>query len=205
MKLKRPSPGTAIALLALFFALGGSALASRYLITSKNQISPKVLGQLKGNAGRPGAPGAAGPPGPAGAVGPQGLQGPQGKEGPPGPINLGRLHAAISEEVPVPADAKYHGYLFSCLKGQHVITGGAVAGHNLVGSFPAEESGEQGWAAVVFGEGEKNAIQVVVECAEEGKAIAAITHAGANTPTRLREVSNGLVARLNERLTARKG
>jgi hypothetical protein len=96
-------------------------------------------------------------------------------------------------------------YFFTCLKGQHVITGGAAAGHNLVGSFPAEESGEQGWEAAVFGEGAENFIQVVVACAEEGKAIAAITHAGANAPTRLREVSNGLVARLNERLTARKG
>jgi hypothetical protein len=107
--------------------------------------------------------------------------------------------------VAVPADGKYHGYLFTCPKGWHVVTGGAAAGHNLVASFPAEESGEQGWAAVVFGEGQQNFIQIVVECAEEGKAIAAITHAGATAPPRLREVSNGLVARLNERLTGRKG
>jgi len=201
--VRRPSAPTVLALLALFFALGGTAIAAKhYLITSTSQIKPSVLKQLQGKAGPPG-PG--GPAGPAGVNGAIGLPGPQGKEGPPGPINLSRLHPAISEEVPVPADAKYHGYLFTCLKGQHVITGGAVAGHSLVGSFPAEESGEQGWAAVVFGEGEKNAIQIVVECAEEGKAIAAITHAGANTPTRLREVSNGVVARFNERLTARKG
>jgi hypothetical protein len=87
-----------LAILALIFALtGGAYAASRYVITSTKQISPKVLKSLKGKNGQNGAngvPGAAGPAGPtgpggaqgaAGAKGETGPSGPGGKEGPPGP------------------------------------------------------------------------------------------------------------------------
>lgn len=64
---------------ALVFAMtGGAYAAKKYLITSTKQISPKVLGQLKGKAGANGAPGAAGP------AGPQGPAGANGKDGAPG-------------------------------------------------------------------------------------------------------------------------
>jgi len=54
-----------IALLALFFALGGAAVAAKhYLITSTSQIKPSVLKSLRGKTGA------------AGKVGPQGLTGP---------------------------------------------------------------------------------------------------------------------------------
>ncbi|MGA2008148.1 MAG: hypothetical protein ABSH27_11405 [Solirubrobacteraceae bacterium] len=67
---RRPSATTAIACLALFFALAGTGLAAgKYLITSKSQIKPSVLKELRGNRGPAGAPGAAGA---AGAAGPQG-------------------------------------------------------------------------------------------------------------------------------------
>jgi hypothetical protein len=82
-----------IALLALFFALGGTAFAAGNALLPKNsvgtaqlkkgavtkqKIAGKTLAQLKGNKGAQGAPGAAGPQGPAG---PQGVQGPQGAPG----------------------------------------------------------------------------------------------------------------------------
>jgi hypothetical protein len=51
---KRPSPATAISIVALFFSLGGVSLAvGHYLITSTNQIKPSVLDELRG--GRAGA------------------------------------------------------------------------------------------------------------------------------------------------------
>ncbi len=64
------------ATLALVFSMSGGALAaSHYLISSKKQISPKVLKELKGNAGARGATGASGPQGPAGAQGSAGAAG----------------------------------------------------------------------------------------------------------------------------------
>jgi hypothetical protein len=83
-----------VAVLALMFAMsGGAYAASRYVITSTKQISPKVLKSLQGKAGKPGASGVqglVGPAGPAGSQGPAGQAGAKGeagapgKEGPPG-------------------------------------------------------------------------------------------------------------------------
>jgi hypothetical protein len=88
MHLPKPSPTGVIASLALFFALGGSAVAANhYLVTSTRQIKPSVLNTLHGNvgakgpAGAAGARGANGQPGPAGGAGAQGPQGPQGAAG----------------------------------------------------------------------------------------------------------------------------
>jgi hypothetical protein len=67
---------------ALVFAMtGGAYAASKYLITSTKQISPKVLKTL---AGKQGAKGLTGPAGPAGSAGAKGETGPAGKEGPAG-------------------------------------------------------------------------------------------------------------------------
>jgi hypothetical protein len=65
--------------LALVFAMsGGAYAASKYVITSTKQISPKVLKSFKGVNDKTGAKGAAGPAGAAGATGPTG---PAGKDG----------------------------------------------------------------------------------------------------------------------------
>ena len=71
--------------LALMLAMsGGAYAASKYVITSTKQISPKVLKALKGKAGAPGAAGAQGPAGATGKEGPLGKEGSVGKEGPAG-------------------------------------------------------------------------------------------------------------------------
>jgi hypothetical protein len=72
--------------LALVFAMSGGALAaSKYLITSTKQISPKVLKALKGKTGSAGAKGETGPAGKDGATG---KEGPAGKEGTAGKDGL---------------------------------------------------------------------------------------------------------------------
>ena len=83
--------------LALVFAMsGGAYAASKYLITSTKQISPKVLKSLKGAKGATGAAGAAGAQGAQGlkgetgtagasVTGKEGPGGKEGKEGPQGP------------------------------------------------------------------------------------------------------------------------
>lgn len=73
------------ATLALVFAMSGGALAANhYLISSTKQISPKVLGKLRGARGKTGLTGAAGKEGLQGKEGPAGKEGAQGKEGPQG-------------------------------------------------------------------------------------------------------------------------
>ncbi len=71
-----PSPSMAVALVALFVALGGTAVAAKhYLIDSTKQINPKVLRKLHGERGPRGLTGAPGTPGAPGAPGPKGEQG----------------------------------------------------------------------------------------------------------------------------------
>ena len=71
--------------LALMFAMtGGAYAASKYVITSTKQISPKVLKALKGASGANGAAGVAGAAGPAGPAGPGGPAGALGAKGEPG-------------------------------------------------------------------------------------------------------------------------
>jgi hypothetical protein len=100
---------TAVAYLALFAALGGSAYAA-VTVTGKNikdgtvtgrdvknrslgtsKLSPSAVSSLTGKPGpagpqgEKGAPGPAGPQGDRGAPGPTGLAGPKGDTGPAGP------------------------------------------------------------------------------------------------------------------------
>jgi hypothetical protein len=99
--IRRPSPATAIALVALFFALAGTATAARVLITSSAQIKNGTIQvvDLTRNAqqtlrGRRGLRGPAGPQGPQGVQGPPGQQGPAG---PPGPASTA-LWAVVDVE-----------------------------------------------------------------------------------------------------------
>src|SRR3984957_8987937 len=78
--------------LAFVFAMsGGAYAASKYVITSTKQISPKVLKSLVGKtgpagvAGKEGAPGKEGVPGKEGPAGKEGAAGKEGKKGPEGP------------------------------------------------------------------------------------------------------------------------
>ncbi len=84
-----------VATLALVFAMSGGALAAtHYLITSKKQISPKVLKELKGAAGAAGATGA------AGAAGAPGKEGAAGKEGTNGSGGANGESVLVAELAP---------------------------------------------------------------------------------------------------------
>lgn len=82
---KRLTYANVAATLALVFAMSGGALAaSKYLITSTKQISPKVVKALKGKAGPQGLLGKEGTAGKEGKEGKPGEPGKEGKEGVPG-------------------------------------------------------------------------------------------------------------------------
>src|SRR6202035_4816291 len=130
--MRKPSPATVIASIALFVALGGTAIAAEhYLITSTSQIKPSVLKKLRGNTGPggspglPGAQGPSGPMGPAGATGPTGAKGVQGNEGPEGPPGEpgSPLLEDRSEEGEVPKETTAFGFTVLCAPG-HKATGG---------------------------------------------------------------------------------
>lgn len=163
---RRPSPATVIALFALFFALGGTAIAAHhYLITNTSQIKPSVLRSLHGNAGRPG---------PAGAAGPAGLQGPAG------PSNLSGL-TAVEAETSVAAN-EVEGIAATCPAGQHAVSGGGAA---LVGAgglnVTKMSTDHQSWFAITNNEAIiPGTIRAYAYCAGAGQAVAARSNAPAH-------------------------
>jgi hypothetical protein len=187
MHLRKPTPGTAIAVVALFFALGGSAIAAKhYLITSTKQIKPSVLKSLKGKTGRAGPTGAAGLPGTAGAVGKEGAPGKEGKEGkegkvgPPGPTNLSTL-----EEVRGPFKETEFFLFFDlavsvaeCPPGSHAISGGDEIEEGTKATFEINEAVEEegkltGWEVLAFYPELVGGVEAVAYCAKEGSAVQA--------------------------------
>ena len=93
-----------VAVSALFFALGGTAVAaSKYLITSTSQISPKVLKALKGAHGARGAAGPRGVAGTTGTAGAAGATGPAGAAGPIGPAGAARAYGWMSSNTALDA------------------------------------------------------------------------------------------------------
>ncbi len=81
---KHLSFANVVALTALVFSMGGTAIAANhYLITKTSQIKPSVLKALKapGKTGATGTAVAAGPQGVAGGEGKQGKEGTAGKDG----------------------------------------------------------------------------------------------------------------------------
>jgi hypothetical protein len=144
---------TAVAYLALFAALGGSAYAA-VTITGSNikdgtitgtDIKNRSLGTEKLNAAArsslAGQRGPAGPQGPTGDTGPAGPQGPKGGTGPTGPqgpkgdagpaADLGAIIEVDGDETTVPAGQNGLAYA-TCPSGARVLSGGGETTSGLV-------------------------------------------------------------------------
>jgi hypothetical protein len=222
MHLRKPSPSSIIAGLALFFALGDTALASRYLITSTSEIKPSVLKKLKGSAGpqgETGAAGATGVQGPAGAQGPGGTQGPagargltgaQGLEGTRGPQGepgsagtLSPLTTVESSTASYEYSAKAETYvavaIAFCPSGQKVVSGGEFNFLFPYATLYEKSNTGTSWGVVAFASQAetvaKGGVAAIAYCSKEGEAVSA----SALTPNRA-QVSDELVTRLKAKL-----
>jgi hypothetical protein len=185
MRGHKPSAGTVIAGVALFFAIGGSAIAaSHYLVTSKSQISPKVLKALKGNVGPTGPAGANGSQGPAGAQGPQGPSGPPGVKGDPG-FAVAVSHLVETEgfgefEFNEETNVYVASAIAECPPGDKAVSGGSlIAGKTFVTlSLAIEEGAGWGVAAVSMekeGGIEEGGVEAIAYCSKEGQAVSPLT------------------------------
>lgn len=146
--------------MALFVALGGTAIAARhYLISSTSQIKPSVLRSLRGKTGAAGKPGPTGPQGPAGA------------QGPPGAAL--KLTEVVGEEAPLDKEHHEDSSYAACPVGESAVSGGALSTprvDEVTGSYMAQ--GARGWVAEASvlnlespGVG---AIQAIVYCESTG-------------------------------------
>jgi collagen triple helix repeat protein len=146
---------TAVAYLALFAALGGSAYAA-VTVTGKDikdgtvtgrdvknrslgteKLSTKAIGSLAGQRGPAGPEGPAGPKGdkgdrgPAGQAGPKGEtgpQGPQGPAGPPGPSGVsGWQYVTEGKSIGPGETGRWQVY---CPIGKRALGGGEAAAEN---------------------------------------------------------------------------
>ncbi len=151
---------TAVAYLALFAALGGSAYAAVTVTGSnikdgtvtgkdvknrslgKSELSPRAVSSL---SGQPGPQGEQGPAGPKGAIGPEGPAGAQGPAGPVGPSGISGLQYMTSAGIAIPANSTASGTI-DCPGGKKALGGGVSrTGDGLiVDTAPLNEG--TGWA-----------------------------------------------------------
>jgi hypothetical protein len=160
---------TAVAYLALFAALGGTAYAA-VTVTGKNikdgtvtgrdvknrslgsnELSPTAVSSLTSQPGPAGPQGAAGPKGDRGEQGPVGPTGPKGETGlagPPGPVGISGWEYRVTDPgTRIPANSAGFADV-DCPDGKKALGGGASAtngGTDLVSSTPTDPG--TGWVA----------------------------------------------------------
>lgn len=145
---RRVNATSLVAVLALVFAMGGGAYAaSRYVITSTKQISPKVLKALQGKAGPAGANGAQGPAGAVGPAGPQGPAGLQGSAGTSGTNGTGVTSAALAKGN---AKCPEGGSEFTSASGVTTACNGKNGTTGFTATLPEGKTEEGHWAATGF-------------------------------------------------------
>ena len=164
---------TAVAYLALFAALGGSAYAAVTVtgkqikdgtVTGKDvknrslgasKFSAGALGSLAGERGPAGPQGDRGPKGDKGDKGPIGEQGPLGLQGPAGVTDI---EYRVSSGTSIPKDQTI-GLQVNCTSGKAALGGGAAqfpsnAPMQIVSSAPGGANGTStGWSVQVHNQG----------------------------------------------------
>jgi Collagen triple helix repeat (20 copies) len=142
--MKRVTPSMVISIIALFVALGGTAIAARGALIGSKQIADhsirlvdlnssavKALRGQRGPAGPAGANGAAGPQGPAGPAGAAGPQGPAGTNGVNGTFDPSKVQYIVGPEVMVAPGAEGSS-VATCPDGSLAISGGFLDGGGAI-------------------------------------------------------------------------
>jgi hypothetical protein len=167
---------TAVAYLALFAALGGSAYAAVTVtgkqiqdgtITGKDvknrslgaaKLSASALGSLAGERGPAGPQGPAGPKGDPGKQGPTGPAGATGQQGPQGAAGVTNIEYRVSSGVSVPKDGDASDQV-NCTSGKAALGGGAAqfpsgAPMRVISSAPGGANGTStGWSVQIHNQG----------------------------------------------------
>lgn len=161
----RPSPATAIALLALFVSLGGSAYAINKIGT--NQIrdgavtKPKLAKTIKrqlARSAKPGPPGQQGQRGIQGTTGPTGYTGPQGVTGDAGLVDPNRLYE-------VTATRTGSGIVTAtCNTGDWVLTGWTWGSNVVATTSMGPQNARREWRAEIVLGNEASTGSVTATC-----------------------------------------
>jgi hypothetical protein len=142
------SPATAIATLALVFAMTGGAYAAKhYLITSTKQISPKVLKSLKGANGKngvAGANGAQGAQGPAGANGKDGANGTNGTNGKDG--TSGKDGVSVTGVAASAGECPAGGVKYTSASGNSAVCNGKDGTTGFTETLPTGKTEKGDWS-----------------------------------------------------------
>ena len=140
--MRKLSPATAIACVALFFSLAGTGLAaSKYLISSTSQIKPSVLKSLKGKQGSRGPAGAQGSTGPAGAAGAAGT------------FSASNLTVVDSAPTTVLSDQSGPAAIATCPAGDTVVSGGWAGPLTQTNINYDQPDGTNAWEVIVANTG----------------------------------------------------
>jgi hypothetical protein len=151
---------------ALVSAASGVA-ATKYVLTSTKQISPKVMASLvRLKAVAPAVTVAAPSPGPAGPQGQRGEAGEHGAKGQTGPAIIGVVKQYEHTANPIRAgEWRTEGIEARCEEGEF-IGGGFEASSQYVRIFSSHRS-PQGWTVSAINEGEHEAtVTAYVLCAD---------------------------------------
>jgi hypothetical protein len=144
MKIRKPSPGIVVAIIALVLATAGTSTAAQKLFTGANIQNGSLTGlDVRNNSIQsidvengslrlidfaPGVikAGPAGPQGPAGAQGPAGPAGPAGPEGPAGAPGVSGYQVISAVSAVDSSSPKT--LVLACPAGKKVISGGGTGG-----------------------------------------------------------------------------
>lgn len=139
--MKRFSPATVLAALALFIALTGTATAGAMALITGAQIKNGSIGLVDLSNGAKSALKGRSVRGPAGTPGPQGLPGPAGPQGPAG---VTQIKHYVSSPVFVAA-GEIKGYRLDCPAGEGIASGGY---YSSIMDVAASYASGNGWFVI---------------------------------------------------------